>query len=518
MPQPPFLLDVLQIAPGSGNTLTISRDSSTGSIRFVDNLIASGVNLSELVGIRNVTGVYIVGRGGEGAPYTSIQSAIDSIPDSSDLYNPSLVLVLPGVYEESVVVDKDGVHLVGIGGASISSDSVSTLKIKASLQNTPKDVSIRGLLIKNSGAGGACIRISGADTFASATVTVNNSPLSVGDIVTIDGTNLTGVIGSRTPGANNFSVSGVTTDAIAAEIAAAINDPANSFSSLVSASPILNGVNLSAVEAGSSGNTITLSVSTNPVGRMTSSGPTFTGGGAAGSMVGDGVIAIENCNLVVSGTALFQISAVTTGHISVMGGSWRGSSSISSTYIHNCARFLISDVEWINDVEFSYDTSDDRPNDTSCDYVLHNCGRVKDVLSNLQGEGILKISSCPEVGDTASTGDRPVVVLNSNLEAVELSGTVDMSLRQSTRTSASVVSGTPTLSEPIRVGVASFNLSSSEVITFDVPQPDTNYVVLLETQDPGVNYSVTSKTTSGFTIGTSSILTEDVGYSVMRVQ
>ncbi|MBT7759836.1 MAG: hypothetical protein HN732_21075 [Rhodospirillaceae bacterium] len=69
MPQPPFLIDVLQVEPGSGDTLTVSRDSAGGALKFVDALLTSGVLLPSLVGLRNVTGVYIVGRAGDGAPY-----------------------------------------------------------------------------------------------------------------------------------------------------------------------------------------------------------------------------------------------------------------------------------------------------------------------------------------------------------------------------------------------------------------------------------------------------------------
>jgi hypothetical protein len=102
MPQPPFLIDVLQVEPGSGDTLTVSRDSAGGALKFVDALLTSGVLLPSLVGLRNVTGVYIVGRAGDGAPYTTIQSALDAVPDSSSAAAPSLVLIMPGVYTENV--------------------------------------------------------------------------------------------------------------------------------------------------------------------------------------------------------------------------------------------------------------------------------------------------------------------------------------------------------------------------------------------------------------------------------
>ena len=113
MAQPPYLLDVLQIEPGSGDTLTIARDSTAGAMEFVDAILTSGVLLPALVGLRNVTGLFVVGRAGDGAPYTTIQSAIDAIPVSSSATAPSVVLILSGVYTENLTLQRDGVCLVG---------------------------------------------------------------------------------------------------------------------------------------------------------------------------------------------------------------------------------------------------------------------------------------------------------------------------------------------------------------------------------------------------------------------
>ena len=46
MPQPPFLVDELQIEPGSGDTLTISRDSTDGAMAFLDAVVTGTLAVS----------------------------------------------------------------------------------------------------------------------------------------------------------------------------------------------------------------------------------------------------------------------------------------------------------------------------------------------------------------------------------------------------------------------------------------------------------------------------------------
>ena len=521
MPQPPFLVDVLQVEPGSGDTLTVSRDSTDGAMKFVDAVLTSGVLLPSLVGLRNVTGVYIVGRAGDGAPYTTIQSALDAVPDSSSAAAPSLVLIMPGVYTENVSVQKDGVYLVSLGGVTVTNNGASdTVEISAAIATTPQDVLLRGIKIQNTSAAQSCVRIIGADSFASGTVTVNAAPLATGDTITINGTALTGTAGTRTSGSDDFSVSSGTTDGIAAEIVAAINDTANSFSTLVSATAALNVVTLTAVTAGSGGNAITLAVSTTPGGNMTASGANLTGGGAAGSLVGDGVITIEDCDLVASGAAAYQVRADTSGHIRVRGGTWRGSDNASLSTASNCALFSVVGVEEINDIEVAYDTGIDRPNDTTCEYLLSDLSVAGDVLSNLSGAGTLTVSNCPSMGTLAQAGDQTLAVLHSSVGAVTLSDTVAATLTASTRTTATVGGGTPTLAESKIIDTLSFAVpSSSEAYSFDVDQPDTNYTVLLENPDASTALSVSGKTVNGFSVNTSGVnITGTVGLSIVRAQ
>lgn len=522
MPQPPFLVDQIQIEPGSGDTLTVSRDSSDGAMKFVDAVLGSGVLLSQLVGLRNITGVYVVGRAGDGAPYTSIQGALDAIPDSSSASSPSLIMVLPGFYTENLTIQKDGVYLVGLGGVTVTNDGASdTIEVSAATTTTPQNTLLRGLIIQNTVAGRSCVRVIGADSFASGSVTVVNSPLATGDTLTIGGTALTGVAGTRTSGSDDFSVSGNTVAAIAAEIVAAINDPANSFTSLVEAEATgagLDVVSITAVTAGSGGNSITLAVSTTPVGGLTASGATLSGGGSSGSTVADGALTIENCDIVAAGAAGYQIRADTSGHIRVRGGTWRGSDNASLSTASNCALFSVVGVEWVNDIEVAYDTTADRPNDTTCEYLLSDLSRAGSVLSSLSGAGTLTMSNCPSMGNVSQAGNQTLSIRHSSLGGVTLSDTVAATLTTSTRTTATVGGGTPTLAEGKVIDTLAFAASNSESYVFDVNQPDTDYTVLLESPTTASVLAVTNKTTSGFDVEASVALTGTVGVAITRGQ
>jgi hypothetical protein len=91
-------------------------------------------------------------------------------------------------------------------------------------------------------------------------IDVDAAPLtSAGAYFTIAGFTLTGVIGARTSGSDDFDASVATPPAMAIEITAAINDPANSFASFITATAVGSRVELRLVD--STLTTITLSVS-----------------------------------------------------------------------------------------------------------------------------------------------------------------------------------------------------------------------------------------------------------------
>jgi hypothetical protein len=516
MAQPPYLVDVLQIEPGSGDTLTVSRDATAGAMSFVDAILTSGVLLPSLVGLRNVTGLFLVGRGGDGAPYTTIQSALDAIPVTSSAALPSVVLVMPGVYAENLTVQKDGTYIVGMGGVSLqNSGAADTVTISASIATTPQDVLLRGLKIQNTVAAQTCVNIQGADSFATGTITVNAAPLATGDTITIAGTPLTGTAGLRTSGSDDFSVSGMTTDAIAGEIVAALNDSANSFATLVDATSALNVVTLTAVTAGAGGDGITTVSATTPPGNMTDSGLHLVGGGAAGSLVGDGAITIEDCELLVSGAAGFQIQADTVGHVRVRGGTFRGSDAASSCSVSNCALFAMSGVGQANGLQAAYDTTLDRPNDTSCAYEFSQIYFSGDLLGNLDGAGSFQFRNCT-VADVSLAGDRSATFSSCHLSDITLSETVALTLVNGNRGSVTLGGGTPTLRESQSIGTQAFAASTNETVSFTVDQPDASYLVLLESPSDITTLSIDAKATGGFIIRANPALTGTVGYSIVR--
>ena len=112
-------------------------------------------------------------------------------------------------------------------------------------------------------------------TFATGTATVIAHPGTAGDTITVGGKVLTGFAGTRTSGSNNFNTALGTVTLIAADIVAAINDRANHFAAIVSATSSLGVVTFKAVASGTAGNATTLS--TVSAGRITVSGATFSG-------------------------------------------------------------------------------------------------------------------------------------------------------------------------------------------------------------------------------------------------
>jgi hypothetical protein len=516
MPQSPLLTDAVQIEPGSGDTLTISRESSDGSMKFVDALITSGVLLSQLVGMRVVSGVFVVGRAGDGAAYTSIQDALDAIPDSSSAAAPSLVWVMPGVYTENLVLQKDGVVLASPGGAKLINDGDSdTLTISASLDTIPKKVVLRNLEVECDENANACIRVLGADTFASGTVTVVNAPLVAGDTLTVGGTVLTGIAGTRASGSDNFSTLGSTVTALAAEISAALNDSLNSWADDIEASVAGAVITIQAQTAGSGGNSIGLASSTTPSGGLTLSGATLTGGSSDGSLVVSEDLLVEGCTLLATGVGGYQINADTANFIRVREGTWRGSSSTSSARVADCASFRVYGLEWANDFNLSYDTANDEPNAGTSAYEVKNCGRVNDVTVNLEGLGSLVLADIPGVGDVTQAGSQTVKGMNCELGDFVVEDTTVARLVNCTwdllytDDSATIAVGQSVLSSTVSAAV-------QLIMVHDARQPDTDYTVLVDVPQAGVLANVTAKTATNFTVDFSAATTGDVYMTVLR--
>ena len=159
MAQPPFKADVFQVEPGSGQTLLVDREPTTGSLRFTDAIVTGGITLSQLAGLGSIASIFVVGKSGVGAHYTTVQDALNAVPLSSSSSAPSLILVGPGIYQENIVWEKDGVWVFGFGGVEFVNNGVAdTLTIQQSVGSTPKQVVLQNIRVKNDSAGRACIK------------------------------------------------------------------------------------------------------------------------------------------------------------------------------------------------------------------------------------------------------------------------------------------------------------------------------------------------------------------------
>lgn len=164
MPQPAFQVDVLQIEPGSGTTQTVGRNAVSGDLKFVSPAVPAGIDLLSLAGLRNMAGVYLVGKSGSGAPYTTIQDAINAVNGAtSSAANPALILVGPGIYTELLTIQKDGLFIVGLGGVTIDNGVATdhTITVNNGAGTPPQQLVFQNLRVTNDAPNYACIRLAG---------------------------------------------------------------------------------------------------------------------------------------------------------------------------------------------------------------------------------------------------------------------------------------------------------------------------------------------------------------------
>lgn len=161
MAQPPFKIDSISIEPGGSGSRTIQKDSTTDALSFSDSLTGS-LSLSALSGIRNISNVLIVGKSGSGAKYTTIQSALDAASVLATKDSTVALLVFPGNYVENLVLEKDGIVILGMGRPTITAsvaDAVVT--VQASVSTTPKFLRLENIRLLNPFPGEECVKIVG---------------------------------------------------------------------------------------------------------------------------------------------------------------------------------------------------------------------------------------------------------------------------------------------------------------------------------------------------------------------
>lgn len=515
MAQPPFKADIIQIEPSASGTRTISRDTGSGELLFKDTTFPLGVTLADMVGLQSIQGVLVVGQEG-GAPYTTIQAALDDIPASSSPTNPYVVLVYPGIYPEKLTLSRDGVTIIAQGLVVVTNnDSDPTVHITQDADSVPRAVELRGLVIEAADGGAACIFVDGSNTFATGGFSVVTAPLVAGDKITVGGVDLVGVAAGRTSGSNNFNCSLGTTAALAAEIVSALNDVSNDFADVVEAVLSSSDIQLQAVAPGTTGNAITTTAATTPSGGLVAATATLTGGGGLNSEVGLVGVQLTDCILQATGVGSYQLRCDTVNAIRIVGGSWAGSSSTSVAVAAQTGSLSLQGVAWVNNIEVAYDTGNPEPAGLPEGWSLFNVPRVGTVLINLIGAGSTSITNCPMVGHTTHNGDRTFRAVGSGFGAVLVEDTVAATFVSCTRGSVGGA-GSGTLAETQVVGAVSFVSSTSETVTFDVAQPDDGYTVTLDCPSATVQAAVVARTTTDFEIATSAGFTGTIRYVLSR--
>lgn len=153
-------LDGISFDPENYVGTQIHIDPLTGELRLQDQQVPS-VTLSQLVGFENIESVYLVGKQGSGARYKNIQDAINAVPVTSTELNPSVIVVTAGVYNESLVIQKDGLHIVGMGHAVIKGVAGQPTILINDLGVIPRQVTLKNLVIQKDQDGESCVEVSG---------------------------------------------------------------------------------------------------------------------------------------------------------------------------------------------------------------------------------------------------------------------------------------------------------------------------------------------------------------------
>jgi len=126
--------------------------------------VAGTLTLAQLAGLQTMTNVLMVGKGGPASRYTTLTDALATIPPSASSTNPYVVLVGPGVYEENVILNSDGVTLFALGSVRVTAPSGSTtaaLTIQADGSVVPKGCKVIGFSFVNPNSNRDCVRIYG---------------------------------------------------------------------------------------------------------------------------------------------------------------------------------------------------------------------------------------------------------------------------------------------------------------------------------------------------------------------
>ena len=133
-----------------------------GTLVLQDQEIAA-LTLAQLVGFENIDNVFIVGKAGSGAKYKNIQDALNDVAVTSSFLAPSVILVTAGVYQESLTIQKDGVHIIGLGRVVISGAvGFASVLIDDLGGVIPQVTHLENLIIEKDQDAEACVEVSGS--------------------------------------------------------------------------------------------------------------------------------------------------------------------------------------------------------------------------------------------------------------------------------------------------------------------------------------------------------------------
>jgi len=531
--QPPFRSDAFQVenADAPVGPRLIEANETNGSMRFTDPLVPGGIDLNELVGLQQTQQTIIVsqtGTGGskdvDGVPITTIQGAIDAVPDSADPDERYLILLMPGLYVEDVVITKDYITLTSEGGVVIrNSGATSTIRVLEGVSTVPNRLTLQNLRIENLTAGEACVDL-GTAQFATGTVTVATVP-NVGDILTVAGVALTAIANGGVPAPGEFEI-GTDTLETATNVATAISDPVNLLTTVVL--PFVSGsvVTLRAVNSGVAGNAITLATSVALV--LVISGGTLTGGAASstGSTVASDLIDIIDCDLIPTGVIGFQVRAAAVNNIYIRGGNWNGSTTGAEVSIVDCASCELVNIPFCPLVAMSYNnTNPEIPSIGTSYYKVTNCtGAIPlaTLSTGFVGVGSMTITDSTFLGTLTYSGDsaaRTLTATRCRFGPVTVGGVGAATLSNCTR-GLLTGGGTGTFNETTSYGSAVFAAVPVVTVVFGEPQTDTSYSVLLDSPVVPAAITdvpfVTAKTTLGFDIAFGGPQAATVEYVVKR--
>lgn len=494
---------------------------SDGSLLFRDPQVPDGIALFELAGLQRAHNTIVVSQTGEAAskdlddqPITTIQQALDRVPDSADQNNPWLILVMPGVYDENILWTKDWVFLVGVGPVVLRSPlDQDTVRVVQGESTIPRRLRIQNIRIESSSIGRSCVHFL-TSRFAVGSVTFSANP-NAGDILTIGGVSFMAVQNGTTPAANQFEL-GLDIPTTIANLIDSIRDPINGITDQVVPSSSGNTLILRAYEPGVSGNSIALTSLVPLV--MIPSGATFSGGAeeSADSQVALELAELFDCDLVATGMNGRPVRAKGVNRIKVKGGDWSDSAEgISIFDVREVAYLDVQDV-LLQRVEVHYNSASDyKPLTPTSSYSFRNVQVRGGFSSNLAGNGSLDCSLC-SLQSVSVSGSQSFKFARSDMGNLLVGGHSKVTLSSCKRGSANGEI-TAHLDETSMRGSLEFNNSAEETFTFPIPSSSPDYQVHVEVSSEDVPFIPSGlKGNEGFAIRFSNAVTQAVRFEVRR--